>query len=111
MDDFLKLNKNEFEKELEKRQIEIHIKIQQRNGRKCWTFVEGLDKLELEENEKLDDFMKKITKHFKQTFNCGASIIKPENTIQLNGDQKDNIKDYLIKKGLVKEDQIKMHGI
>ena len=89
-------------KELHKRTCEIHIKSQQRNGRKCWTFVEGIDQLE---NQNLNE----IATNLKKKFNCGASI--KNNVIQLNGDHKTELKEYLIKQGIANDDQIKIHGI
>jgi translation initiation factor 1 len=97
---------NETTFELEKSHLEIHIKIKQRSGKKYWTTVEGLDKVELPTNVTLDDISRKM----KKAYNCGATIIKPENSIQLNGDHRDNIKNFLIKSKLVNEEQIKMHG-
>ena len=107
---FALINTN-MEVELDKVHLEIHIKIQKRNGRKCWTIVEGLDKLELPSNMKTtDEFLEKLTRKLKKSFNCGASIKKPENAIQLNGDHRDNIKGFLIEHKLVNENQIKLHG-
>lgn len=100
---------SDLEKELEHNNFEVHIKIQQRNGRKTWTSVEGLDKIDTNK-EKLDIFFENITKHLKKKFNCGATIKKPEYFIQLNGDHRDGIKEFLIKEGIVNESQIKMHG-
>jgi len=109
-DVFTVVNTN-MELELDKRQLEIHIKIQKRNGRKCWTIVEGLDKLELPSNLKtMDDFLDAITRKFKKSFNCGATVKKPENAVHLNGDHRDVIKKFLIETKLVNEDQIKLHG-
>ena len=97
------------EKEFEQHNIEIHIKIKQRNGRKSWTSIEGLDKLE-PNRDKLDTFIENIAKNLKKKFSCGASIEKPEYIVQLNGDHREGIKDFLIKGGFVNETQIKMHG-
>ena len=90
---------------------EIHIKIQQRNGRKRWTFVEGLDKITLPPNIESDKFLENITRTFKKTFNCGVTLQKPENIFQLMGDHRQGIKEFLIKNNLADENQIKMHGI
>jgi len=98
------------EQELEKRQLEIHIKVQKRNGRKSWTFIEGLDKVELPPNKTVDMFLEDICRKLKKSFNCGANVKKPENVIQLMGDHRDNVKQFIINQKIVKEDQIKMHG-
>ncbi|CAO2609312.1 Eukaryotic translation initiation factor 1 [Lemmus lemmus] len=68
----------------------IHIRIQQRNGRKTLTTVQGI----------ADDYdKKKLVKH-------------PEykEVIQLQGDQRKNICQFLIEIGLAKDDQLKVHG-
>lgn len=43
----------------------IHIRVQQRNGRKCITTIQGLD-------DDLD--LKRMCKAMKRTFNCNGSI-------------------------------------
>jgi len=68
----------------------VYIKYIKRNGKKCITIIEGL------END-LD--IKKITKSLKKLFCCNGSIKKDkddENVIQLSGDQRDNVKAFLI---------------
>lgn len=100
----------DIELELTKSQLEIHIKIKQRSGRKCWTTVEGLDKIKLPENMTVAEFLDDVSRKFKKSYNCGATIIKPENSIQLNGDHRNDIKEFLIKNKLVNENQVKMHG-
>jgi translation initiation factor 1 len=97
----------QLEQELNK---EIHIEIQKRNGRKCWTFVAGLDKITLPQNIDVKTFLENITRKFKKTFNCNVTLQKPENIFQLNGDHRQGIKEFLIKNNLVNEDQIKIHG-
>ncbi|CAO2633176.1 Eukaryotic translation initiation factor 1b, partial [Lemmus lemmus] len=68
----------------------IHIRIQQRNGRKTLTTVQGI----------ADDYdKKKLIEH-------------PEygEVIQLQGDQRKNICQFLLEVGIVKEEQLKVHG-
>ncbi|KAL4698252.1 hypothetical protein H8958_012642, partial [Nasalis larvatus] len=73
----------------------IHIRIQQRNGRKTLTTVQGI----------ADDYnKKKPVKAFKK-FACNGTVIEhPEygEVIQLQGDQQP---------GLAKDDQLKVHGV
>merc|ERR1711872_285011 len=47
-------------------QNKVHIRIQQRNGRKTITTLQGLD-------EKYDQ--KKLTKAFKKEFNCNGKVV------------------------------------
>lgn len=60
----------------------IHIRIQQRNGRKTLTTVQGI----------ADDYdKKKLVKAFKKKFACNGTVIEhPEygEVIQLQGDQR-----------------------
>ena len=94
------LMKNEFNDD---RTFDIHLRIQQRNGKKCITIVENLDKIDSSK-----EFMTKISKSFKEKFHC-ASTIK-DTVIQLSGDHRDGIKKLLLSEKYVTEDQIKIHG-
>jgi translation initiation factor 1 len=96
--------------ELDNENITIHIKIQQRNGKKCWTLVEGLDKLNTSTTTDTTVFMEKLITNMKHKFCCGASLKKPENTIQMNGDHREEIKDFLLNNYELKTNQIKVHG-
>eukprot|EP00616_Rhizochromulina_sp_CCMP1243_P017203 CAMPEP_0118961992 /NCGR_PEP_ID=MMETSP1173-20130426/485_1 /TAXON_ID=1034831 /ORGANISM="Rhizochromulina marina cf, Strain CCMP1243" /LENGTH=160 /DNA_ID=CAMNT_0006910201 /DNA_START=71 /DNA_END=551 /DNA_ORIENTATION=+ len=67
----------------------IHIRVQQRNGRKCITTVQGL----------ADDLdIKRICKAFKKNFSCNGAVTKDEEMgeiVQLSGDQRTNVKAFL----------------
>ena len=82
----------------------IHIRIQQRNGRKCITTVQGLpDEIDL----------KKLMKHAKKAFNCNGAVITDEEEgmiIQLQGDQRENMKRFITKENIAEESEIKIHG-
>jgi translation initiation factor 1 len=84
----------------------IHLRIQQRNGRKSVTIVENIEVINIDNNK---EFMKRITTYFKKTFNCSVCI-KEDNVIQLQGDQRAKIKEFIIKRKLAKEDDIVVHG-
>lgn len=82
----------------------IHIRIQQRNGRKTLTTVQGIH---------ADYDLKKIVKACKKEFACNGTVVEhPEygEVIQLQGDQRNSIKSFLIKCKLAKEEQVKVHG-
>merc|ERR1712137_706051 len=85
----------------------IHIRIQQRNGRKTLTTVQGLPK-------KFDQ--KKILKVIKKQFACNGTIVADTEmgeVIQLRGDQRKDIQDFLTnkKEGLgLDVKTIKVHG-
>lgn len=91
----------------QKKQEYIHIRIQQRNGRKTLTTVQGLP-------TKFDN--KKILKVVKKKFACNGTIVTdPEmgEVIQLQGDQRKAIQEFLVDKedGLELNPQsIKIHG-
>uniref|UniRef100_A0ACB8FE19 Eukaryotic translation initiation factor 1 n=1 Tax=Sphaerodactylus townsendi TaxID=933632 RepID=A0ACB8FE19_9SAUR len=83
----------------------IHIRIQQRNGRKTLTTVQGI----------ADDYdKKKLVKAFKKKFACNGTVIEhPEygEVIQLQGDQRKNICQFLVEIGLAKDDQLKAKDV
>ena len=100
----------------------VHIRIQQRNGRKTLTTVQGL-------SSEYD--FKKIVKVAKKEMACNGTVVEhPEygEVIQLQvkyrvflneglkvsfvlqGDQRENICRLLVQCGLVKGEQLKVHG-
>ena len=85
-------------------QSKVHIRVQQRNGRKCITTVQGL----------ADDLdVKRICKAFKKNFSCNGAITKDADNgeiIQLSGDQRTNTKDFLVDQEICKASQIVIHG-
>ncbi|XP_064981406.1 protein translation factor SUI1 homolog isoform X1 [Musa acuminata AAA Group] len=82
----------------------VHIRIQQRNGRKSLTTVQGLKK-EFSYN--------KILKDLKKEFCCNGTVVQdPElgQVIQLQGDQRKNVSSFLVQAGIIKKEHIKIHG-
>jgi len=82
----------------------IHIRIQQRNGRKTLTTVQGLP-------QELD--FKKVLKAFKKQFCCNGTIVEHltlGKIIQLQGDQRNNVFQFLVDEGICKKDLVKIHG-
>ena len=85
----------------------VHVRIQQRNGRKCITTIQGLE-------DDLD--LKRICKAMKRSFNCNGSIANDEEkgeVIQLQGDQRDNSKEWLLAQEIIlpaEADRIVIHG-
>ena len=77
--------------------------MQQRNGKKCITTVVGLPN---------DLNINKITKFLKSKFKTSGSVkdIDDDNkVIQLSGDQRVSIRDFLIEEEICKPDQIMIH--
>ena len=79
MDVFNEVLSKTIEAEFERSQKEIHLRVQQRNRKKCITFVEGLDSLSCFN----ENFLEDAAKYFRKNFNCSAIIKKPQNVIQL----------------------------
>jgi translation initiation factor 1 len=80
----------------------IHIRIQQRNGRKTLTTVQGI-------SEEFDK--KKLVKAFKKEFACNGTVIEHSEygeVVQLQGDQRQNVCEFLTRNRIAKEDQLKV---
>lgn len=78
--------------------------MQQRSGRKSITTVQGLA-------DDLDTH--RITKALKKTFKCNGSVTNdPElgEVIQLSGDQRTNVREFLVDQEICHDDQIVIHG-
>jgi len=83
----------------------VHIRLQQRNGRKSLTIIQGLDEL--------IDF-EKVIKLFKKEFCCNGCIVKDLQlgiVIQLQGDQRESVKNFLINNEISCDNFITLHGI
>jgi translation initiation factor 1 len=87
------------------KKTEVHIRFQQRTGRKGITTVQGL-------NQKLN--FEKLNKEFKKRWGCAGTIINdPEagNVIQLQGDQRQHLTEFIIEEKLAKEENIRVFGL
>jgi len=91
----------------DKLDFKINIRVQQRNGRKSWTIVEGLNNIE-------NINIKKMSKYLKKKLCCNASIKKSDiddsNILQLQGDHRNEIKEYLMVAKKILEKNIIIHG-
>ncbi len=95
-----------FENENEQKIIgsKIHIRIQQRNGKKSITSITGLP---------TDLDLKKILKYFKKTLNCNGTISDDEEfgkIIQLQGDHRASVKNFLLEQNVSSLNDIIIHG-
>lgn len=82
----------------------IHIRVQQRNGRKTLTTVQGLPS---------DLDQKRILKAFKKEFACNGCVVQDEDLgdcIQLQGDHRTKILGFLLENEIVGKDKVKVHG-
>lgn len=85
------------------RQI-VHIRIQQRSGKKVLTTVQGL-------NEGLN--FELLLKAFKREFGCNGNIIEDEDhgkIIQLQGDKRRLVHDFLVNEKISEQNNIVVHG-
>lgn len=82
----------------------VHVRVQQRNNRKCITTVAGL----------ADDLdVKRICKAFKKNFSCNGALQTDEEVgevIQLSGDQRTNVMEFLVDQEICHKDEIVLHG-
>jgi len=98
----------DFAKQMSFTKNKYHIRVQQRNGRKCITTLDGLE-------EDLD--LKRICKAMREAFSCNGNVVmkegEEEGVIQLQGDQRDNIKTWLLEQEIIlksESDRIVVHG-
>jgi translation initiation factor 1 len=85
---------------------QIHVRVQQRNGRKCWTLIEGL-------NSDMD--IKGLLKMMRKKFSCNGNIQKDKTTgesvVQLTGNHRDKVKHlFTVKLKIVDADDLVIHG-
>jgi translation initiation factor 1 len=84
--------------------IKIHLRIQQRTGKKSITTIEGLYDIDFKEE----------LKKMKKKFSCNGKIVSDDEdhgtVIQLQGDQRLEIRNYLMEKYKYKVDDIVIHG-
>jgi len=82
----------------------VHIRVQQRNGRKCITTVQGLSS---------DLKLEKILKAVKKAHCCNGTIVEDEEmgqVLQFQGDQRDNVMNFLTQNEICDKGKIKKHG-
>ncbi len=82
----------------------IHIRNQKRNGRKSLTTVQGIP---------VKYSLNKIIKYLKSQLNCNGTIVDDAEhgqIIQLHGDKRKEIADFLYEQGISERESIKVHG-
>mmetsp|Transcript_41979 Transcript_41979/g.65602 ORF Transcript_41979/g.65602 Transcript_41979/m.65602 type:complete len:91 (-) Transcript_41979:201-473(-) len=84
---------------------QVHIRVQQRNGRKSITFIEGVPtNLNLEQ----------IVKFLKKELCCNGCIIQTDlgnKIIQLQGDQREKALVFLMAEKIIHPTSFKIHGM
>jgi translation initiation factor 1 len=82
----------------------VHLRVQQRNGRKTLTTVQGLS---------TGYNYAKVLRDLKRELCCNGNVVEDKelgNVIQLQGDHRTKVAAFLAKAGLAKTDCIKVHG-
>ncbi|KAI3959991.1 hypothetical protein MKW92_001154 [Papaver armeniacum] len=82
----------------------VHLRVHKRKGKKCLTTVEGLNP---------DLNLENILKDFKKGFCCNGNVAQDKElgkVIQLQGDQRKNVLDSLVRAGVSEKEDIKIHG-
>ena len=82
----------------------MHVRIQQRNGRKCITTIQGLE-------DDLD--LKRICKAMKKSFNCNGNVAEDDEmgeVIQLQGDHRQGVVQFLTQQEICPREIIVVHG-
>ena len=91
----------------------VHLRLQKRNNRKCWTIVEHIP---------TDLNLKKILKYMKKELSCNGHLKyeesksddpkdKGEPVLVFQGDHRDTIKSFLIEKKIcASNNEIVVHG-
>ncbi|KAI5010754.1 hypothetical protein ZWY2020_012891 [Hordeum vulgare] len=82
----------------------VHLRVQQRNGRKTLTTVQGLS---------AGYNYAKVLRDLKRELCCNGTLVEDKelgNVIQLQGDHRKRVAGFLAKAGLAKTDCIKVHG-
>jgi len=81
----------------------VHLRIQKRSGKKSLTTIQGIPGKHID----------KVLKALRKQLCCNGTVIQSEEygqVIQLQGDQREKVKDFLISKGIVTQTTIKVHG-
>lgn len=79
----------------------INIRVQQRNGKKSITSIEGLP---------FDLDLKKLLRHLRKHLATNGTVIIYERIIQLQGDKREETARFLIDHNICSKDDIWIHG-
>eukprot|EP00800_Vazella_pourtalesii_P021085 TRINITY_DN7683_c0_g1_i1.p1 TRINITY_DN7683_c0_g1~~TRINITY_DN7683_c0_g1_i1.p1 ORF type:complete len:108 (-),score=15.10 TRINITY_DN7683_c0_g1_i1:47-370(-) len=98
------MNLNEQDEEDAIQHDVIHIRVQQRNGRKLLTTVQGIE-------DKFDK--RKLVKCIRKTYACSGTVIRHSEygeVMQFQGDQRAKVAEFLIQIEMCGRGLIKIHG-
>lgn len=98
----------------------IHIRIQQRSGKKTLTtvqvfiyFFNSLIKLVYVQGIGEEFDKKRLLRAFKKKFACNGTVVEHQEygeVVQLQGDQRINVSQFLKEIGICHDEQLKVHG-
>ncbi|AYU79207.1 putative translation factor sui1 [Leishmania major strain Friedlin] len=83
----------------------VHIRVQQRKGKKFVTTVQGL-------NQKLN--FRRINREFQRRWGCNGTVISTPDAgtvIQLQGNWSENIKQFLLDEHMATENNLEIHSL
>lgn len=78
---------------------QIHLRLQQRSGRKCITLVEGLTTSSAETLLPL-----------RREWGCAAGYLEGKQVLQFSGDQRQRLYQVLLSRNMAKKHNIHLHG-
>ncbi|GJN01675.1 hypothetical protein PR202_ga18956 [Eleusine coracana subsp. coracana] len=82
----------------------VHLRVQQRNGRKTLTTVQGIN---------ADFNYSRILRDLKRDLCCSGIVVEDEDlgkVIQLQGDHRKCVAAFLVKAGMARKENVKIHG-
>lgn len=83
----------------------VHLRVQQRNGRKTLTTVQGIN---------ADFNYARILRDLKRELCCNGVVVEDDELgkiIQLQGDHRKCVGAFLVKAGMARKENVKIHGI
>jgi translation initiation factor 1 len=83
----------------------VHVRLQQRNGKKCITTVTGIDK-----EFDIKKIASKLAPHLQTRCTVKTDETTGDDALQLSGDQRTNVRDFLISQEICVLEQITVHG-
>jgi translation initiation factor 1 len=90
----------------------VHIRVQQRNGRKRLTTIQGLGEVPgVPEKYEID--ARKVLKFMRKMFCTNGTILKDDNdndVIQLQGDKRKLAYDFLVTHNVCRKEDITLHN-
>jgi len=84
--------------------MNVHIRLQQRNGSKYWTLIEGLSK---------DIDVKKVMGYLRKCLQTGGAVVQDKDgrqVIQLQGDCAKKVEEFLLRYDICDKSLVRNHA-